>query len=201
LGCIHHRRNYPQQSARFRDPTMGGNRFHRRNRGSSVGEYNRYRTDKFNNHHSAKHPTLNSIENKMKILPCTHSASLLALALLGATLSGCLVLHTDNSSVNGKKVSAAQLAKITPGTSKQDVVEALGVPTSKNDLGNGLEVWEWKYTQNTDKTSGFIFIFLSNDTSSVSQSTSVEFLNGVVTKTWVTDNKAKSDSDKTPDKD
>ena len=59
------------------------------------------------------------------------------------------------------------------------------MPTNTISLGNGLDVWEWKYTQNLNDSSGFIFLFESDKTTLVEQTTSVEFKDGVVVKTWI----------------
>jgi outer membrane protein assembly factor BamE (lipoprotein component of BamABCDE complex) len=113
-------------------------------------------------------------------------ASLVTLALLGATLSGCAIIHSNGTDrVTGKQVSAAQLAQVKPGATKEDVVDLLGLPTNTISLGNGLDVWEWKYTQNLNDSSGFIFLFESDKTTLVEQTTSVEFKDGVVVKTWI----------------
>jgi outer membrane protein assembly factor BamE (lipoprotein component of BamABCDE complex) len=128
------------------------------------------------------------------------TASLLAITLLGATLSGCAIVNSNNSHVTGKRISAEQLALVKPGTTKDTVVDLLGLPTSRTDLGNGLDVWQWKFTQTSNHSTGLIFVFISDSSSSVEQTTSVEFKDGGVTRTWTSDNTAKADDNKTPDK-
>ncbi len=107
-----------------------------------------------------------------------------AIALAGVALAGCVFSTNDTSRVTGKQVSADQLAQVKPGATKDSVVQLLGSPSDTLDLGNGQDVWEYKYTQNQDKAANFIFIFSVNKSSHVEQTTSVEFKDGVVVKTW-----------------
>jgi len=129
---------------------------------------------------------MNSSSVRSKSFHNFRAAGLLAVALLGATLAGCLIMNSETSHVTGKKVTAEQLAQVQPGATKEAVVDLLGVPTSTTALGNGLDVWEWKSTQNENKSSGFIFLYTSDKTTQSEQSVSVEFKDGVVTKSWTT---------------
>ncbi len=120
----------------------------------------------------------------MKSFFGNHSVRFLAVALLGASLGGCIITNNSSNRVTGKKITAEQLAQVKAGATKESVVDLLGVPSKRSDLGNGLEVWEWDYTENTNKASGFIFLYQSDTSTHVDQATSVEFKDGAVTKTW-----------------
>ncbi len=112
------------------------------------------------------------------------TAGLLAAVLLSAGLAGCLAVNTSNNRMSGKKVTAEQLAEVKPGATKENVADLLGPPSSRMDLGSGLDVWEWNYSQSQNQTTGFIFIFLSDHTTTENGTVSVEFKDGVVVKTW-----------------
>jgi len=108
----------------------------------------------------------------------------LAVALLAASLAGCIITNNSSNRVTGKQITADQLAQVKPGATKESVIDLLGVPSKRTDLGSGLEVWEWDYTENANKSSGFIFLYSSDTSTHVDQATSVEFKDGAVTKTW-----------------
>jgi outer membrane protein assembly factor BamE (lipoprotein component of BamABCDE complex) len=107
-----------------------------------------------------------------------------ATLLLGATLAGCVISTNDSTHITGKQVTEDKLAQVKPGAAKDAVIDLLGLPSNRMDLGSGLEVWEWKSTQTQKKSSDIIFVFSSDKSTSVENTTSVEFKDGVVTRTW-----------------
>jgi outer membrane protein assembly factor BamE (lipoprotein component of BamABCDE complex) len=110
--------------------------------------------------------------------------SVTAIALVGGALAGCVFSTNDTTRVTGQQVSADQLAQVKPGVTKDSVLALLGSPSNTIDLGGGMDVWEYKYTQNQNKSADFIFLFSSDKSTHVEQTTSVEFKDGVVVKTW-----------------
>jgi len=105
-------------------------------------------------------------------------------ALLGAALTGCIVSSNDTTHVTGKQVSDDKLAQVKPGATKDTVIDLLGLPSDRLDLGSGLEVWEWKSTETQRKSSDVIFLISSNKSNQTDKTTSVEFKDGLVTRTW-----------------
>ncbi len=120
----------------------------------------------------------------MKNFVRRYTIRVLAIGLLGVSLAGCIITNSSSNRVTGKKITTEQLAQVKPGTTKESVIDLLGVPSKRTDLGSGLEVWEWDYTENSNKASGFIFLYSSDTSTHVDQATSVEFKDGAVTKTW-----------------
>jgi outer membrane protein assembly factor BamE (lipoprotein component of BamABCDE complex) len=108
----------------------------------------------------------------------------MAAALACAALTGCIFSTRDNTQITGQEVSPEQLAQVKPGATKDSVVNLLGLPSNTMDLDSGLDVWEYKYTQSHNKSADFIFIFSTDKSTHVDQTTSVEFKDGVVVKTW-----------------
>ena len=107
-----------------------------------------------------------------------------AALLAGVALSGCVFSTNETDRTSGQPVTAEQLGQIKPGATKDSVVSLIGLPTNRVDLGGGLDVWEYKYTQTHNKSADFIFIFSSDKSTHVDQTTSIEFKDGVVVKTW-----------------
>ncbi len=110
-----------------------------------------------------------------------------ALSLLAATLlgSGCVVSSSSTETHTGTPVSDATFAQIKPGVTSTAWVQAtLGAPSSKTTLDNGHELWRYDYTSRTQKNGAVIVLLASQHTSETTQTSFVEFKDGVVVNAW-----------------
>jgi outer membrane protein assembly factor BamE (lipoprotein component of BamABCDE complex) len=113
-----------------------------------------------------------------RLLPLV-TASLLVLGL-----AGCIATNSSNTNIAGKAVSADVFDQIQPGKTKDFVVGLLGEPSKKITEDNGSEVWRWNCIETKITERTFIILFVAVDRTNTTQTTAVEFKDGVVTKAW-----------------
>jgi len=117
---------------------------------------------------------LSNLSNTTKLL-------LLTFPLL---FSSCLFgVETDVSS-SGRYVSVETLARIQPGESTEFVVALLGDPNEKLTSASGNQIWRWDYSSTTTESGGVFLIARTKKRTSESNSTYVEFSDGVVVNSW-----------------
>jgi outer membrane protein assembly factor BamE (lipoprotein component of BamABCDE complex) len=118
----------------------------------------------------------------LKITRSLPTRILFALAL--CWLTGCLVTHNAETTHNGTRVSSETFAQIKPGSTTIGWVEAtLGSPTSKSKTGDD-EVWKYVYTEHTDSSGAIFLIFGGSDSTEKSETSFIEFKDGVVINKW-----------------
>jgi outer membrane protein assembly factor BamE (lipoprotein component of BamABCDE complex) len=116
----------------------------------------------------------------------TRRSSIIRVVLLTAicSLGGCLVTASSETTHNGTRVAPDTFAQIKPGTTTAGWVEAtLGPPTSKNKTGDD-EVWKYVYTEHTDSGGAIFLIFGGSGSSDKSETSFIEFKDGVVINKW-----------------
>ncbi len=116
----------------------------------------------------------------------SHIASTCVAFAIALATSSCIINANSHTTRSGRFVSAETLAQIQPGKSKEYVATVLGEPSSKNELsdGTGTEIWKWTWREKRS-SSGAVFLIIDSDHSTEEErSTYVEFLNGVVSKSW-----------------
>jgi len=108
----------------------------------------------------------------------------LAAAVVVAGLTGCLAASDNQKIISGKNISPDTFAQVVAGKTQDFVSAQLGEPSSKVKGDNGDEVWNWRYSETTKSSSGFIFIFYSGNRTENLTIRHVEFKDNVVVKTW-----------------
>lgn len=117
----------------------------------------------------------------------TH-ARIAAAAVLAAgtltTLSGCI--HGSSSSrESGTRVGARTFERIVPGETTQGwVMATLGEPSRRSTYDDGRELWVYNYSKMERSKGSFLIIIGGSDESEMSESTFIEFEDGVVTEAW-----------------
>ncbi len=114
-------------------------------------------------------------------------AGMCVLLLAGAmTMSGCLAGGSSNVTTTGTFVSGETLDSIRAGEStRDDVISALGSPSSKSKLESGGEVWRYTYTRVKQSSGYILFVFGGRDTDVKTSTASVRFRpDGIVEKVW-----------------
>ncbi len=117
----------------------------------------------------------------------TRSHRLISAALLAplACMTGCLVSGSNNQSVAGSYVGVETMEQILPGQTSAEWVEAtLGMPTSRQTLTDGTEIWRYSYTKTKSGHGTVLFLFSHKDSNTQTHSTIIEFKDGVVVRAW-----------------
>jgi len=104
--------------------------------------------------------------------------------LLTTLLPGCLITSKGDTSHSGQHISAETYAQVKEGTTQGFVLATFGEPTSKTTLEDCSQIWRWRYTE-TRSSSGTVILLLSSSNRTETQhNTFVEFMDGVVVRTW-----------------
>jgi outer membrane protein assembly factor BamE (lipoprotein component of BamABCDE complex) len=107
-------------------------------------------------------------------------------------LTGCIAGGASRDTVTGRFVGAETLSNIEPGTTtKSWVVGALGEPSTKTVLPDGLELWTWNFSRTKRGTGWVLFIFSTTNERETSSRAFVEFRHDVVTRAWREDDGAR----------
>jgi len=105
-------------------------------------------------------------------------------SLFGLGLVGCIATNSSNTNISGKAVPDDVFEQIQPGKTKDFVVGLMGEPSKKITEDNGSEVWRWNCIETKITERTFIILFVAVDRTNTTQTTAVEFKDGVVTKVW-----------------
>jgi len=106
----------------------------------------------------------------------------LAAVIACAGLAGCVVMTGKDATTNGRKIDDATFAQVVPGKTKDFVEGLLGEPSERIPREDGTVQWRWRYSERHDSNTGFIFLFASHNSTTVTQVRFVEFKDGVVTR-------------------
>ncbi|MBX3386358.1 MAG: outer membrane protein assembly factor BamE [Phycisphaeraceae bacterium] len=111
----------------------------------------------------------------------------LTLGMLAAGLctSGCLITGSNHQTVAGSYVGVETMEQIRPGQTTAEWVEAtLGMPTSRQTLTDGAEIWRYSYTRTKSGHGAVLLLFSHRDSNTQTHSTIIEFRDGVVQRAW-----------------
>ncbi len=109
---------------------------------------------------------------------------MLATVIVCAGLAGCVVMNGKDTTTSGRKIDDATFAQVVPGKTKDFVEALLGEPSEKKTKEDGTVQWRWRYSERHDSNTGFIVLFASHSSSTMTQNRYVEFKDGVVTREW-----------------
>ena len=99
--------------------------------------------------------------------------------------SGCVVSSDTTSQESGKKLKNSTLKQLEPGqTTKEWTVSVLGMPSSRNKLDNGTEVWKYEYSKTVENEFAIFLLWASDSEKKISQSVCLEFKDNILTRYW-----------------
>ena len=110
--------------------------------------------------------------------------TLLVAAVLAGTLSGCLVMSSEKTEVEGTPVSEETLAQIEPGSPEDLAMSLLGKPTSREDLSDGTTLVKWSFRKTTKKGKAVLIIFAGSTKKEEAGTIYVILRDGKVEKVW-----------------
>jgi outer membrane protein assembly factor BamE (lipoprotein component of BamABCDE complex) len=112
------------------------------------------------------------------------SLTLVAASLACTALGGCLIGSTTQTETSGHQIGNDTLAQIQAGKDMSYVTALIGDPTNKTVLDGGTEIWKWRYTERKNSSGTVIFLLSADNKTETSNTTYVEFKDGVVVKAW-----------------
>jgi len=110
--------------------------------------------------------------------------TVLAATLIAAALSGCLVMSSEKTEVEGTPVSEETFAQIEPGSPEDLVMSLLGEPTSREDLSDGTTLVKWSFRKTTKKGKAILIIFAGSTKKEEAGTIYVILRDGKVEKVW-----------------
>lgn len=111
-----------------------------------------------------------------------------AIALLCAPMSGCLITSRNHEDFTGTEISDATFNRIEPGTTtRQWILATLGQPTTQTTLEDGSEIWKWTYSRTRSSSGSLLFVFGGSSSTVTGGSAYVQMKDGIVTKSWRTE--------------
>ena len=109
----------------------------------------------------------------------------LAFGAVLMALSGCLVAGSASEKRTGKYVADTTFSQIEPGkTTAGWVLATLGEPDKKTPADNGVEVWQWCYSEVRENSTAVFLIFAGSNNKETTGTAFVELKDGVVTNKW-----------------
>lgn len=118
----------------------------------------------------------------MRIIHPLASTCLLVPALM---LGGCLLSASRESEISGAYVRPYATTQIKlHQTTIEETEELLGLPSIAIDNDDGSETWTWNWTKHTDSSGAVLILFSGSNESTVHESVSIMFVDGVAVKKW-----------------
>lgn len=116
----------------------------------------------------------------------SYSRTFAAITAAGcAMLLGGCIYGSSSSQESGTRVGASTFERIVPGeTTDRWVMATLGEPDRRSTSGEGRELWVYDYSKSYESKGTFLLLIGGSEESTTSETTYVEFENGVVTEAW-----------------
>lgn len=114
------------------------------------------------------------------------TSRLVAAALLAAVtagMSGCMISRSKTE-FTGSYIAAETVRQIEAGESQASVMDLLGPPSSKADLGSSVERWAWRWSKTRRSSDRVLLLSSSRQEVEETGTVWVEFEHGVVTSAW-----------------
>ncbi len=117
-------------------------------------------------------------------MPHARTAAVVIAAASFTLLGGC-IYGSSTSKESGTRVGTRTFERIVPGeTTKNWVATTLGEPSRRSSYEDGRELWVYSYSKLEKSKGSFLIIIGGSDESSTSETTYIEFQDGVVTEAW-----------------
>lgn len=117
-----------------------------------------------------------------------HMRSVLAVGLVvmvSFPLSGCLISGRDSTKVSGMPVTPMTLETLREqAMTREQVLELLGPPTRSTRIENG-EIFSYQWEKRKEGGGAVLLLFAHRHSTEEKSTAYVQFENGVVTKTWM----------------
>ncbi|MFG0328316.1 MAG: hypothetical protein ACF8PN_00320 [Phycisphaerales bacterium] len=107
---------------------------------------------------------------------------------------GCIVTGSRTVEVEGKRVSAFSLEQLEKGVTTEDwVLAAFGEPSRRelvaaDDTNENCEIWRYDWVRREKSSGAVLLIFAGSERTEESESTFIEFTDGVVSGYWTETN-------------
>ncbi len=104
--------------------------------------------------------------------------------LIATTLTGCLVMSSEKTEVEGTPVSEETFAQIQKGSPEDLALSLLGEPTSREDLSDGTTLVKWSFRRTTKKGKAILVIFAGSTKTEETGTIYVILRDGKVDRVW-----------------
>jgi outer membrane protein assembly factor BamE (lipoprotein component of BamABCDE complex) len=102
-------------------------------------------------------------------------------------LAGCLVSGADSTRVSGTQVAPVTLQTLQEqAMTREQVIDLLGPPTRSTEIRNG-EIFSYEWEKRKDGGGAVLLLFAHRHSTEEKSTAYVQFEDGVVTKTWMSD--------------
>lgn len=109
-----------------------------------------------------------------------------ALIVLAASMTGCLFVVDSRESIGDQQWSNAELDRVETGTTSAEWVRSnFGAPDRVSTYDNGMEVWRYRNTSESESKVGLFLLFNINIERESAETLALEIRDGVVTDYWV----------------
>ncbi|MBC53634.1 MAG: hypothetical protein CMQ34_07335 [Gammaproteobacteria bacterium] len=109
-----------------------------------------------------------------------------ALILVAATMTGCLFVVDSRESIGDQQWSEAELDRVTVGSTDAAWIRSnFGSPDRVSTYDNGMEVWRYRNTSESESEIGLFLLFNINVERESAETLALEIRDGVVTDYWV----------------
>lgn len=117
--------------------------------------------------------------------PSQHLRLSLVLLALTPCLSSCLIGSTTVEEKSGTYIGEQTFARVRAGDSMEFVRELFGAPSQEIETGEeGGVIWKWSYHRESRGDGSLFLVFHASSRERTDGTVFVEFLRGVVTKSW-----------------
>jgi len=109
-----------------------------------------------------------------------------ALILVAATMTGCLFVVDSRESIGDQQWSESELDRVQVGSTDANWIRNnFGSPDRVSTYDNGMEVWRYRNTSESESEIGLFLLFNINIEKETAETLALEIRDGVVTDYWV----------------
>jgi len=110
----------------------------------------------------------------------------IGLILVAASMTGCLFVVDSRESIGDQQWSRAEVDRVETGsTSAAWVRSNFGSPDRISTYDDGMEVWRYRNTSESESEIGLFLLFNINIERESAETLALEIRDGVVTDYWV----------------
>lgn len=111
---------------------------------------------------------------------------IIVLVLVAASMTGCLFVVDSRQSIGDQQWSRGELDRVEIGRTQASWVRSnFGSPDRVSTYDDGLEVWRYRNTSESESKVGLFLLFRVNIERESAETLALEIRDGVVTDYWV----------------
>jgi outer membrane protein assembly factor BamE (lipoprotein component of BamABCDE complex) len=100
-------------------------------------------------------------------------------------MSGCLISSAKSSKISGAYVAPGAVSSVVLNeTTRTEVEQILGQPSTRTTNDDGTETWSWSWTKTKGDGGTVFLLFAGASKETIDQTVRIKFRDGIAIRKW-----------------